>query len=190
MTVTEDVVQRAANLAYPARDISEPDPARVDLDVPEHLLAALGSRIASLGVTVVAQPEVVRSHMLYVGLHDFPDWQHLNRSLTGAARVSEVSRHPEGIPYWIIMISRLGPFWHGYWNVFRMRDGRVVPEWARDHRAGDWPHIRRGVSRIFADVNLCEVRRDVLDARVKWSPEPRTTHKPVTIYDALFSDVV
>jgi hypothetical protein len=157
-------------------------------------LRALADAVGSVpGATAVLEPEVVRSHVLHVGLSVAPDWQAFNREYARQARAAAIRERDGEIVYWNILLSRIGPFWTDYWNGFRVVDGLARPVQIGAPESAGWTSIRREVANCLAWFGLKLVGGDLLGLRVSLSDEKdRSTSTGAdqpTVYDALFSDV-
>jgi hypothetical protein len=188
-------VERALRRVYPTGTLDEPDLEALDQHLRGDRLEALFHAIASLrGLNAVLEVEIVRSHVLRIGTDDTPDWERLNREFGDRQRKAAVAAAREGLLYWNIMLSRIGPFWSEYWNLFQVREGIVVPEVVHQPRSSQWMTIINQVRPALATFGVCQVSEDMLAVPVPWltvSSEIASKAPPrrATVYDGLFSDI-
>ena len=109
------------------------------------------------------------------------------------ARIRERGR---SIPYWILLLSRVGPCWTAYWNDWRVKDGRLHVE-MRAPASPEWTSIVERIPSLLAERGWREIGPDVLDLHLPWlstlsadvlvergaSPHP-------TVYHALFAEEI
>ncbi|HYW10029.1 MAG TPA: hypothetical protein VE913_23890 [Longimicrobium sp.] len=190
-------LDRAAHRVYPTQFFDELDTSVADTHLSmEHLDDVLQAIASISGITAVVEVEMVKTHVLHVGLESAPTWEELNRVFTPRERVSAVARSGADLLYWNILLSRFGPFWTGYWNRFDRKQGRVVAKLVNQGDSEEWCRIRAHVTAAFSTFGLREVPSELLDSRLSWL-DVRDSHgtahqrdgRGPSIYDAFFSDV-
>jgi hypothetical protein len=180
-------VERCVRVVYPSGHIEEPDLAAVDLHLDSDGVARLANAIvAGPCATAATELEVVKSHIIHVGGCDAPDWEEFNRGMTPPERRAAVARCEDGLAYWNVKVSRMGPFWTGYWNTFRLQGDRVVPESSGVPGEYEWVEILRHTKTVLSSNGLLEISREMLDRTLRWFGR---NEDGVTVYDALFSDI-
>lgn len=181
-----EVINRVLRIAYPTGVLADLGEQSLDKHMGLDEILLFVQEISRNGlVTAVLEPEVVKSHVLHVGLSGDPDWELLNREMTDEQR-SDVVRRRGHVAYWNLLLSRIGPFWTGYWNTFQLMNGRVLPSWSESVVSGAWPRIRSTVSTVLSDAGFIEVPHRLWNAPVNllWS----ASSGQVKVYDALFSE--
>jgi hypothetical protein len=186
-------LRRGLERVYPSGVVRDPDHNVMDAHLPPQALDALLSALAGVQhLNAVVEPDTGKSHMLRIGLDDAPDWEILNRRLSSRERREAVMRR-DGILYWNVMLSRVGPFWTGYWNRFFVSAGQVVPALTDPGCGMVWPKLIKDVTDTLAAHELKQVDPSLLKATVPWlrmvADPSSTTHSGVTVYDAVFSDL-
>ena len=139
---------------------------------------------------------VQRRHVLHIGLQEAPDWEEFNRLLSPSERAEALEGNGGSIAYWNILLSRLGPFWTGNWNVFGEKEGNIEPELSEVPHSFEWGIAVNRVHEIFSQFYLAEVDSGSLFTLVSWmtlsrkywSPAGTPPPKHPTLYDALFED--
>jgi hypothetical protein len=191
-------LDRELREAHPTSVYEEIDPGALDRHLEgeelKRLLAAVnavsGARVSASVVEEVWE----RSHMVHVGASDAPAFHEF--VVLGGARVSLIREHGGSIPYWIIHLSRVGPYWTAYWNDWRVKDGRPHIE-MRAPGSPEWTSIVERVSSLLAERGWREIGPEVLDLHLPWlstlsadvlvergaSPHP-------TVHDALFAEEI
>jgi hypothetical protein len=186
-------IRRVLSQVYPTGALEDltPDVLDVHLD-NERLDALLGSVARVDGLTVVFEPELVKSHCLHVGVAGAPDWEAFNRELSLRQRVSAVAERNGQIVYWNILLSRLGPFWTDYWNTFEVRKNQAVPSLTEPSTTPEWTAVRSNVRRVLGSFGLRRVGRELSSLRTEWLAhhgDPRSSGPRPTVFDALFSEM-
>jgi hypothetical protein len=124
--------------------------------------------------------ESEKSTALYVGLRTAPSWAEFNRDYTERQRVSAV-RERGALTYWIVRLSRIGPFWTSYWNEFRNRNGRIMPEISLPPKDEEWVKVVNRIPNVLSAFSLDEIPPGELITPVPWISPP-----DITIQTALF----
>jgi hypothetical protein len=193
---TRREVEKALQRAYPTKVIDELHVSILDSDLPSDRLRDLFNSIASTPQSkAVFEVDVGKAHVVHVGYEGVPDWEELNREFTSRERFVAIAESGGGILYWNILLSRIAPFWAGYWNFFQVKNDEVCPEIVAEDTGDVWTHVTFSVRSTLASYGLHEVSQALLDSPVTWlHPEPNskpagsTTHR-LTVYDAIFSEV-
>jgi len=142
-----------------------------------------------------AESEDDRSHVIYVGTALAPAWDSFNRVLSDPER--EAALHSLGsITYWIIRLSRVGPFWMDFWNQFVRLGHRIVPEFSTRAPTLEWQFITSTVSSILSSYSLEFLSSASLHVPVNWMTTDerdllveRGLDPTPTVYDGLFSNL-
>jgi hypothetical protein len=191
---TRNDVDRVLRSAYPSLVLEDLDPDALDKHLPLDQLPALLERLSVIrGMNAVIEPEIVRSHLLHVGRDEYPDWESFNRGSSRSERNVAIAEAGGELAFWNILLSRVGPFWTAYWNTFRIRQERVVPELTEQPADVRWSAIMKAVQAELGSSGIYEVDPRLRGDSITWL---RYTHddadehsRSPTIYDALFSDV-
>lgn len=109
-----------------------------------------------------------RSATLHIGKSGLPRWGELNRTYSGVERRTFVRDALETVLYWNIQLSRLGPFWIGYWNTFVLTKGEVRVEVCAPPESTDWRHIIDTTTATLRKHHYTAVPKELLDQPVQW----------------------
>ena len=195
-----DRQDRAIRRVHPSGEFEEPLLDRFDEHLGSDRLTFLLRQVravpsATADLELPTTP-AERSCTLYVGVEGAPRWACFNRELLGRQRLIALRSYGGEIAFWIIMISRVGPFWMSYWNRFQEHGGEVVPEVATELPWSPWPRITNGIRAVLTQFGLREVDTAVLDTPIYWMStavgyllEQRGRSPLPTVYHSLFGDI-
>lgn len=153
----------------------------------ERLLGAIGSVPLAVAELDALDSDGDKSHTLYVGLAARPSWIDFNRRLEEQQRLRTLRATDEPLVYGTIRLSRVGPFWMSYWNRFRAKDRKAVPELIDEPTSWEWSSIVAQLRKILAGHQITELGAGILDARIT-SLERKSSVEPLTVRECLFSD--
>lgn len=193
-------VDRALRAAHPTGHYGVLDADALDEhltpDRIESLLAELRANFLVEAEIAPPEPDYDRSFVCYVGLRSGPGWHEFNREFSEDQRLTEVRNRLSPLVYWVIQLSRLGPYWTGYWNSFEEADGRISPATASPPDDADWLSAIQHVSEVLHVQRFEEIGNSTLGAPVAWLdasdiPTLRSTGKDTgpTVYECLFSEI-
>lgn len=178
---------------YEAMEYEQLD-AHLDASRLQHLVRALSNLPKAQVELEPGTHGTERSHTLYLGLRGLPTWGEFNRIYSASERRAALERHPEGITYWFISLSRVGPFWMSYWNSFRLQEGRIVPELVAPPATPKWRNLVDTVRMFLSSQGITEIEQPVLDQPLEFLTtaendllRSRGFSHP-TVYHCLFGD--
>ncbi len=165
-------VERVLHALHPGQLYEAPDLEVFDRHLRPEAMRMLLSRVADQNCLIAelepALSEMDRSNHLHIGLCSLPSWSKFNRGLEGHARLAALRDHGGSIVYWNIDLSRVGPFWKGFWNRFTEHRGRVIPELSNEPSSSEWTEGVSSTRDVLASFNLRELPPDVLALPVHW----------------------
>ena len=197
----ESRIEQALRRTHPTGKYEELALDRLDPYTTSRQLKSLLQRVNSSQFAradiELASSEMERSHILHVGLDNGPSWGEFNRAVSGEERLTCLREHGGSLLYWNIQLSRVGPFWTGYWNEFAERRGRIMPELVSAPSSYDWVRIIDDTQSILASSGFTEVDQALLDIPVTWMTtasgyllEGRGQNPSPTVQDCLFNDII
>jgi hypothetical protein len=191
-------IESALRRAHPTGRYYEPALSSFDSHLRASELRELLRRARQLSGARVEADELNlgdRSHVWYVSLDDGPTWQEFNRMLEEPDRVRLLKSRDQPLIYWIIRLSRLGPFWCGHWNEFSVNARRAIPSVVSEPRSWEWTSAASRMRDVLASNKLEEIDYDLLSVSVPWltlhdgeSNRPHSVRRP-SLYEALFADL-
>lgn len=197
--IPEGVV-RAIRRAHPTGRYADVEQcvldAHLSLDRIRDLIEDLERQVLLRVDIVPPEPDYDRSFVGYVGRRSDPGWLEFNRTLGPHERLEEVRGRLSPLLFWVIQLSRLGPYWWGSWNQFVEVDGRIAAEVAPQPEGPEWRSIIEHVTAVLEDHQFEQIDESVLQAPVAWLdatdiPTLRSLGKGTgpTVYECLFSEV-
>jgi hypothetical protein len=173
----------------PADDTSRPRAPHFD----RHFGACIEALSEELGATAFAVVELdpldyefERSYTVYIGRSSAPSWMEFNREMEEPERTRVLRTEAEPLVYWVLRLSRVAPYWAGYWNQFDLKQGRVRPNVAAQPSSWEWASIAGQVRKTLAERGIEELSQPTLDASLPW--KPAKDGRPFTVFRCLFSD--
>lgn len=200
MPIIPSDLEATIRRAHPGGAYGSLDLDGLDKHLSPERLRSLAERMQThvlLQVEIVPpEPEYDRSFTCYIRRRTEPSWIEFNRIMDPDERRLAVQERISPLVYWIIQLSRLGPYWRGYWNRFEEADGRVVAEGCARPENDEWEGIVEHVSDALTASGFQEIEEALLQERVPWlEAEGVSTLRsarsgtPPTVYECVFSEI-
>jgi len=123
----------------------------------------------------------------FVSSMSAPSWHSFNRKLPEQARYQIVLNAKDPIVFWVVHVSRLGPFWTGDWNTFSIEGDRVVSAMAVEPDDPKWRMVTSRVRDVLKRLGLNELTASEVKCPASGLQSSRGAPGP-TLFEALFVD--